>query len=407
MKILHTADWHLGKRLESFSRLEEQKEVLQEICEIAEQENPDLIIIAGDLFDNYNPSSEAVDLFYKTLKKLSSNGRRPVFAIAGNHDSPERIEVPDPLARECGIFFAGFPDTIIRPCQLESGVQIVNAEPGFAEVSLPGYSYNLRLLLTPYANEVRLRTCFDSDLKEEEMRLLLQNHWQNLADKYCDDNGVNLLAAHLFVAEENQPQEEEPDDEKSIVQVGGAQVIFTRNIPEQIQYTALGHLHRFIRMGSSEKPVIYSSSPLAYSFSEAEQDKYVVMINAEPAQPVRYEKILLKKGRRLLRRRFENFEDCLEWLNNNKDVLLELTLVADEFLSGMQRRQLFETHDGIVTIIPEIRNTGAADRKTQAEIDPARDMEDLFDDYFLHRLGQHPDDEIKKLFREILNRVDE
>src|SRR6476660_3431294 len=98
MRLLHTADWHLGKKLERFSRLEEQKLALEEIIQIADEQEVDAILIAGDLFDNYNPASEAVELFYKTLKRLSKNGKRAVIAIAGNHDSPDRIEAPDPLA---------------------------------------------------------------------------------------------------------------------------------------------------------------------------------------------------------------------------------------------------------------------------------------------------------------------
>lgn len=86
MKILHTADWHLGKKLDRFPRIEEQVLVLEEIINIAEKEAVDLVIIAGDLFDNFNPSVEASDLFYKTLKKLANEGKRPVIAISGNHD---------------------------------------------------------------------------------------------------------------------------------------------------------------------------------------------------------------------------------------------------------------------------------------------------------------------------------
>ncbi len=87
MKILHTADWHLGKKLDRFSRLEEQVSAMEEIITIADEEQADLVLIAGDLFDNFNPAVEAVELFYKTLKRLSLNGKRPVIAIFGNHDS--------------------------------------------------------------------------------------------------------------------------------------------------------------------------------------------------------------------------------------------------------------------------------------------------------------------------------
>jgi exonuclease SbcD len=400
MKILHTADWHLGKRLESYSRLEEQKEVLAEICQIADEQQVDIILIAGDLFDTFNPSIEAVDLFYKTLKKLSKNGQRPVIAIAGNHDSPERIEAPDPLARECGIFFAGFSDTKISDAELESGVSVKGIEPGLVEIKLPQYNYPLRLLLTPYANEQRLRTCFDTD-KEVELRNLLANHWKNLAEQYCDNTGVNMLMAHLFFAEEGKPQEKEPEDERSVLQVGGAQAIFTSCIPTQIQYTALGHLHRYIRMGNKEKPVVYSSSPLAYSFAEADQDKFVVVIEAEPNKSVEISKTKLASGKRLLRKRFEDIETCVGWLGENPNTLLELTIVTDTFLTGLERKQIYESHDGIVTIIPEVRSMNQHE-STVEQIDPKGDIRPLFQSYFVSKLGQEPNQEMLDLFEEIL-----
>ena len=131
MKILHTSDWHLGKHLENFSRLEEQEAVLKEICDIATLEDVQVVMIAGDLFDTFNPSTEVVELFYRYLKKLTNNGKRAVIAIAGNHDSPERIEAPDPLARECGILFVGFPHAEVTPFELETGLKIQQSAPGF------------------------------------------------------------------------------------------------------------------------------------------------------------------------------------------------------------------------------------------------------------------------------------
>jgi exonuclease SbcD len=103
LRILHTADWHLGKKLDHFSRLEEQKLVMAEICDIADAQNVDVVIVAGDLFDTFNPPAEAQDLFYKTLFRLTNNGKRAVVAIAGNHDMPERVEAPNPLAEMNGI----------------------------------------------------------------------------------------------------------------------------------------------------------------------------------------------------------------------------------------------------------------------------------------------------------------
>ena len=244
MKLLHTSDWHLGKRLEDYPRIEEQQAVLQEICELTEREQVDAVLVASDLFDNFNPPTEAVDLFYKTLKRLSNNGRRPVIAIAGNHDSPDRIEAPDPLARECGIIFAGYPDSVVAPFEIESGLKVLQSSEGFLELQLPGKEIPLRVLVTPYANEYRLKTCLGYENSEEELRELLQQKWKEQADQFCDDQGVNLLVTHLFVIKKGDELPEEPADEKPILHVGGAQAIYTENIPKQIQYTAAGHLHR-------------------------------------------------------------------------------------------------------------------------------------------------------------------
>ena len=179
MKILHTADWHLGKRLNNYSRHEEQQIVLNEIGEIADRENVDDVIIAGDLFDTFNPPNESTSLFYKTCKRLSNNGLRPIIAIAGNHDSPERIEAPNPLARECGIIFAGYPKSIIEPYELPNGFAVTRSTEGFIELQLLGYDYPLRILLAPYANEYRLAEYLGVENTDETLRQLLAERWKN------------------------------------------------------------------------------------------------------------------------------------------------------------------------------------------------------------------------------------
>lgn len=186
MKILHTADWHLGKRLEKYSRLPEQQDVLEEIIDLADTQQVDVVLIAGDLFDAYNPPTEAIDLFYRSLKRLSNHGQRLIVAIAGNHDSPDRIEAPDPLARELGILFAGYPNSQLREGKVNEHMEILKSEEGFIEVQLKRFSYPLRILLTPYANEFRLKTFLGIHDHQEELRNLLASHWNKLAETYCD-----------------------------------------------------------------------------------------------------------------------------------------------------------------------------------------------------------------------------
>ena len=186
LKILHTADWHLGKRLQEYARIGEQKLVLEEICQIADQEEVDLVLLAGDIFDTFNPSHEAVELLYKTLRRLSKNGTRPVVAISGNHDSSQFVEAPDPLARELGILFYSRYDSIISCGTLDGGMEISKSDSGFVELRLPKFDFPVRILLAPYANEVSLRTYLGEENREEAFRELLGQNWQILADRYCD-----------------------------------------------------------------------------------------------------------------------------------------------------------------------------------------------------------------------------
>lgn len=400
MKLLHTADWHLGKRLDNYSRLDEQRAVMEEICEIAESHDVDAVLIAGDLFDTFNPPTEAVDLFYKTLKRLANNGHRAVIAIAGNHDSPDRIEAPDPLARACGIMFSGYPNSVIPTFELDSGLKVLRSSPGFIELKLPRHEEPLRALMTPYANEYRLRQFLGLDNEEEELRQLLQKQWSELANEFCDDRGVNVLVTHLFMIKKGSTPPPEPEDERPILHVGGVQSVYTENIPKQIQYAALGHLHRYIEMDREPCPVIYSSSPLSYSFAEAEQQKFVVVLDASAGQPVEYQKVPLKSGKPLLRRRFEDTETAVIWLRENQSCLVELTMATESYLSSADRKVLSEVHNGIITIIPELSRVHKEDSNIK-KIDLNDDIDGLFRQYFQSKHQLPPDEAMMALFQEI------
>lgn len=402
MKILHTSDWHLGKKLEGYSRLEEQEAVLREICDIADQERADAVIVAGDLFDTFNPPSDAVEVFYRYLKKLANNGNRAVIAIAGNHDSPERIEAPDPLARECGIIFAGFPGTAVAPFRLETGLAISRSAPGFVEIEIPGISFPLRILLIPYASELRLKQYLGSENPEEELRSVLQEKWADLSDEFCDKKGVNVMAAHLLFAHNATSIPEEPEEERTINYLGGAPAVFPENLPQGIQYVASGHLHSRQQITSSPCPVVYSGSPLAYSFNDTSQDKHIVIVKAEPGQKIVSRNASLKSGRKLVRQRFEDMDEAVRWLAEHQDNYLELTIVCDQYLSAGDRKRLNDAQDHIVTIIPEPKHAITGDDGTvAASIDLTKRMEELFIDYFKYKKGQEPNEQIMNLFREI------
>lgn len=400
MRILHTGDWHLGKRLDFFSRLDEQRDVLNEICEIADREQVDAVIVAGDLFDTFNPPVEAIELLYTTLKRLTKDGERPVIAIAGNHDSPDRIDAPDPLARACGILFVGYPNAEIRATNLDTKFTVSKTDKGFIEIQLPNHTYPLRILVTPFANELRLRQYLGLDDREEQLNQMLATHWELLANQYCDAQGVNVLATHLYMLKRGGEILEEPEGEKPI-KIGNADLIYSDFIPDHIQYTALGHLHRFhdIRPGSNN-PVVYSGSPLSYSFSEAGQQKYIMIVDVQPGEQASYRPVALYGGRVLVRKKFDDVTKCVQWLQEHPNTLVELTLVSDSFLTSAELKGILDAHDGIIHVIPVVKNRPEYTEKTTVDLE--KDVNSLFNDFFKSRHGQTPNAEITDLFNEIL-----
>nr|MDH3162994.1 exonuclease subunit SbcD [Bacillus licheniformis] len=126
MRILHTADWHLGKTLEGRSRLKEQEDFLEELARIVKDEKIDAVIMAGDAFDTVNPPALAEQLFYESLSALSDKGNRPVVVIAGNHDNPDRLSAASPLTTDHGIHLIGYPRTAPVDIEVASSGEILS-----------------------------------------------------------------------------------------------------------------------------------------------------------------------------------------------------------------------------------------------------------------------------------------
>lgn len=403
MKILHTADWHLGKKLDRFSRIEEQRAVMGEIVQIADAQKVDVVIIAGDLFDNFTPNTDAIELFYKTVKQLSLGGRRPVVAISGNHDAPKLIDAPDPLARECGIFLIGQPFALVTPIETQD-FKITHSSAGFIELQLASFPYPLRIIHTAYANEPRLREELEGD-KQLAINQFLSDKWQALAQEYCDSKGINILTAHLFMNPKNGELLEEPEGERPI-RIGNADMIYTNAIPPQMQYTALGHLHGFKNIGSEEKPIVYASSPLCYSFSEAGEQKYVAIIEAEPNKAVHLCKIPLTQGKPLVRKQFASIEAATSWLKENPNNWVELTLELKEYLRAEDRKRLYNTHEGIIFLIPKLLLDTEHNPSVESSLQDINfeNITPLFESYFKYKNGGiAPNQEILNLFNEAIN----
>lgn len=351
MRILHTSDWHLGKYLDGNSRLDEQKEFIEELCQICDQEEIELILLAGDVYDTGNPSAQAEELFYKAAKRLTKDGKRPLIAIAGNHDSPERLMAADVLSYEHGIILLGMPGSAARTGSY-GHFEIVRSGAGFLELSLNGQ--NVVILTMAYPSEKRLDELVSQSVEEEEMQ---KGYSQKIGDRFraleqeFRDDTINLAMGHFYTMGGEESGSERP------VQLGGALSVNRQDLPLTAQYTALGHLHKSQPVPGTEKKCQYSGSPIAYSKSEAGQEKFVHIIEALPGQEAK----VMRRGLTLYKpveiwragSAEEAIELCQQHSQEKSWVYLEIE--TDRMIDQQEIRQMREAKEDIVEIIPVIR----------------------------------------------------
>jgi exonuclease SbcD len=396
MKILHTADWHLGKWLGSISRLPEQKEVLEELCSIVEQENPDIVLIAGDIYDQINPPVEAVYLLHQTLMKMSANGKRAIIIIAGNHDSPERIEAIEPLLFQSGIIVAGWPFSAPMCYSIPSGISIISSAQGFVELQLPHCKYPVKVLLGAYANTVRCTPLLSPD--NQDIQGILKKLWNNTHSLYQNKEGFNVFIGHGLFMGSTIPEEDE--GERSVM-VGGAQAIPLAYIPENIDYAALGHIHKPLKFDSASFPILYSGSPLCYSMAEAGQKKHIVMAEfVSPGQSAVLRYIELSKGKSLIKIYANSVQDALQSLSTCQNSYVELNLILSNHITIEEKNKLYDAHDGIVDILLKMDMSNAV---LESMPDMTISISELFKSFYKEKKGIDPSKEMMQLFNEVLN----
>ncbi len=252
MKFLHISDLHIGKRVNEFSMTEDQKYILNQILRIAEQERAEAVLIAGDVYDKSMPSAEAVQIFDWFLTGLADLGKT-VIAVSGNHDSPERIAFGGALMRGRGVYVS----PVYRGEALE-----VELRDEYGDISVH---------LLPFLKPATLRHALEGRQEEEENRL--PESYQEALEiavkrMEIDVKKRNILVAHQFVTGAGRCDSEE-------VSVGGLDNV-DASVFDDFDYVALGHIHSPQSVG--RETVRYCGTPLKYSFSEAEQEKSVTVL---------------------------------------------------------------------------------------------------------------------------------
>lgn len=244
MKLIHLSDIHLGKRVNEFSMLEDQAHILKKILAVVDEEKPDGVLIAGDVYDKSVPSTEAVQLFDDFLVRLAKR-KLPVFIISGNHDSPERLSFANRLIDAVGIHLAPVYNGVVEPITLSDEYGPVN------------------VYMLPFIKPAHVRGFFpDTEITGYSDAVAAAIGRMNI-----DKTQRNVLITHQFVTGAQRSDSEE-------LSVGG-----TDNIGAEVfcdfDYVALGHIHGPQNMDSGR--IRYCGSPLKYSFSEAAQQKSVTV----------------------------------------------------------------------------------------------------------------------------------
>jgi DNA repair protein SbcD/Mre11 len=284
LRILHTADWHVGRGIRGRSRAGEHAAVLAEIVTLTREREVELVLVAGDLFDTFAPSPEAERIVYRTLLDLSATGAQ-VVVIAGNHDSPARLSAVAPLLKQIGVLCL---------------TQLARADKGGLATVTTAKGETARIALVPFVSQrgiVRADHLMDPAREASDHVRLYDEYYRVLMAELCagfGDDTVNLVMAHAMVAGGDLGGGERTAYTGSDYTVDG------RAFPLHAHYVALGHVHKCQRVNAPCPAVWYSGSPLRLDFGEeSDQPCAVLVVEAVAGVPARVETVPLKSGRGL------------------------------------------------------------------------------------------------------------
>ncbi len=385
MRILHTSDWHIGKRLKDRTRLTEQAEVLEEIVQICEDERIELVLLAGDVFDTYTPGAEAEELFYSKIKKIAGE-RRAVLIISGNHDDGVRLSAASPLAEEQGIYIIGNARKSVSSEVSERSVRPVRSGKGFV-VFENERGEKAFVSTLPYPNEARFREDH-SDLPYPER----VKNWIDEGERGNTENLPSVFVAHIFVAGGVVSEGEREID------VGGARAIPVEYLPKS-DYIALGHLHKKQHMGKGH--CYYSGSPMQYSFDES-ADKGVKVFDLTENGVENLKDVPLTKGRKLIRLEADNTEAALRLLDEYPCELVEMKLILSAPLVSAEAHAL-SAKENLVSLVTEVRTEEGIEFESRKGLSD----EALFTAFYRANYGEDPKAELKELFLAVMNGSEE
>ncbi|MDU2064779.1 MAG: exonuclease SbcCD subunit D [Sporomusaceae bacterium] len=386
MKIIHTSDWHIGKIVNQVYMTEDQAVCLASLIDLLREEQPDALVIAGDVYDRSIPPVEAVELLDKTLSTILLELKIPILMIAGNHDSPDRLGFGSHLLEAGGLYIAGPLTQQIK------------------KVSLSDEYGPVHFYLLPYAPPALVRDVFqaeaarDHDSAMKVMIEAIQSDW--------DATARNILVTHGFVRGIKELTLSESEKPLSYtLSIGGADYVDVE-LFSGFTYTALGHLHRPQQAGTER--VRYAGSLLKYSASEVAQKKSVTLLTIGKDQAITIEEKVLQQ-KRDMRKVTGSIQELLM-----PDFLPEAAKNDYLFVTLTDQAEILDPMGKLRTLYPNVlgldflRNEGAVSGEKTAAGEGYKQQGklELFEDFYGNMTGQTFDETKKQILAEVIAQVE-
>lgn len=388
MRILHTADWHIGQRLHERSRLEEHKQFLNWLLDTIKAHKVELLLVSGDIFDTSLPSAESINLYYRFLYRLFDETATYTVITAGNHDSRRHLEAPREFLRMGRIHVVGLA-----------------ADPSECVILFPLDNPRVVVAAVPYLPESDLRhLSYETEAeRNERYREWLKTFYADCVSNMPADL-PKILMGHLFV------QGGKISDSERNIQIGGSTAIHANDFPDGVAYVALGHLHSPQTVKDTDFPIRYSGSPIPMRFNETGYPKKVYLFElSDSGTLMRDEGIEVPIFKELCT--IVGDKDSILWEAqtgtwNNKYIQVKLELDTPKVgISDIIRQAFSERGGEVLTVeieLPEVK---------EGRTIPIEDMkrpEEIFEQFHKTKFnGESSDETLAQTFNELVQMVEE
>ncbi|MBQ4558275.1 MAG: exonuclease SbcCD subunit D [Clostridia bacterium] len=395
MRILHTADWHLGLKTDDLSRISEQKDALKQLVKISKEKKVDIVLIAGDIYDSLVPSSEAENLFYQTVKELNNDGNTMVVAIAGNHDDPKRLSNASVFANNYGIYLIGQLDKVEIPeysIGFEKNIRAIESGKGY--IVFEKYDGEKAVVAyLPYPSYYRFNESKSSDVSYSDK----VKEWFSYGTSRFTDYTINIAVSHLLTYSSKYSS---TNYEKLSLIDNNMGFVSNDALFSNAHYTALGHIHSCIPV-NREKNIHYSGALLNQTFDDSSDIPTKVIIadiNTMGVQRIEKVPLEVKKLKKfvvssLLQAELACRDNPNDWIKVEVENVEKITI--DEI------KEIRSKYKNLVTLSIITKEA----RETKKDFVSKKDLtnSEIFDNFALRQTGMPADPDVKELFLSLMS----